>query len=31
MIEHLKTEADYAAARDFIVGAAKKAGVNVVQ
>jgi sugar phosphate isomerase/epimerase len=31
MIEHLKTEQDYAAARDFIVGAARPIGVKVVQ
>ncbi len=31
MIEHLKTEEQYAAARDFIAGVAKKAGVKVVQ
>ena len=31
MIEHLKTEEQYAAARDFIVSVARKAGVTVLQ
>lgn len=31
MIEHLKTEEEYDAARDFIVGVAKRVGVEVTQ